>query len=117
MRMSEAMRKGIEKDGYQTRRVLFTFGKDNKLVGCCALGAALIGMEENKDVEFYSYNIPIHRHPDEGKVIPHEKWPEVMKAGFFPPTSCNLSLLITTLNDRYKWTRERIADYVESIGF
>lgn len=112
MKLSTAIRKGVARDGKQVFGDYFERNDDGAIIGCCALGAARIGMnpKEPELVSIYRafgrandrvvhMGCPIRRCEDRGRlanepalrIVPH-------------------------LNDDHKWKRERIADWLEGLG-
>jgi hypothetical protein len=117
MKLSEAIREGIKKDGVQIFGHLWQFegeietnlwGNSNptydlrkNLTGCCTIGAALLGVERPR--------------ADPWEVFP------ILKEITDCPKSCDVVMnafgaIIVHLNDNHKWTREEIADWLEGIG-
>jgi hypothetical protein len=110
MKLSDAIRKGskLNPQGFGTLK----FSMDGRT---CALGAALDGIE-------YAFD-PSALHM---KAI-RKSWPEVMnkavcpchkeKPKKFPDCGVpdSLSHIIVHLNDDHKWTREAIAEWIDSL--
>lgn len=117
MKLSEAIREGIKKDGFQTQYSLFQYDYKGKIEGCCVLGAALIGV--NKAQQRRSMNWVGDLEEATGAplsfVLPNDKIPEVVRA--HSPQIPSLYFVVTTLNDRHQWSRESIADWLESVGY
>lgn len=113
MKLSEAIR-----EGSKIRRQCFggLFQIENGEIKSCALGAALEG------AGLYT--------PSEEELLVHtpllNKWPELGGGCYLCPSfrhpsedteeTC-LELLIEHLNDVHRWTRERIADWLEQNGY
>lgn len=121
MKLSEDIRKGIKLDGHQIFEALFEYDKRGILSGCCALGAARLGYNPNAAEthrRFANETTPQFKkdvyHPDEEETI----WDKDLKKLPFDIQlyAVKANHLITYLNDRQKWSREQIADYLESIG-
>jgi hypothetical protein len=124
MKLSEAIREGIKKDGVQVFNTYFDYAfpdpgasfyskanKEAPIIGCCALGAALIGIRNFKTYKDVNIN--------ESMGI-YKEFPALNRCNFkFPLRDSfdqDLFSAITSLNDTYKWTREQIADWLEGIG-
>lgn len=111
MKLSEAIREGIRKDGrqifgafyeYENGLKLNVYTTDIAIIGCCTIGAALIGINA-QDME-----------------EPCESFPE-LKQRVNIPCGCemcynNIGDIIVHLNDKERWSREKIADWLEGIG-
>jgi hypothetical protein len=111
MKLSEAMRKGIEMT-LPLKGELIEWAEDREDLYACALGAAFVGFYgafEPKALgcicALFKEDFPISRVS--------VTFPERTKLGFL--VDCTLSTAITILNDDKGWSRERIADWVESI--
>lgn len=125
MRFSEAVRAGIAKDGYQTFRVYVDRDTDNKIVGCCTLGAALIGINHldlrDDVVQVLQDNFPdLFEREDEDYLSTRMNScpePNPDKPGIFCGRPQSNYSLVVHLNDDHFWTREKIADFFESRGF
>ncbi len=118
MKLSVAIRKGIELDGEQCYHNYAEFDKDGKVIRCCALGAAAIGLkglghfEPCHEQAFSSALLPLL-----GNSIPKSDVPkEFLDHRGTKRDSFVVDDVVVTLNDSLKWTRERIADWLESIG-
>lgn len=101
MKLSEAIRKGIEQFPEQAIGVLFENGN-----AACALGCAIYGRYEQDNGRDY---LPALVYD----------YPELMDDAPPNPLSPDVWLLqevIEKLNDRERWTREQIADWLESKG-
>jgi len=99
MKLSEAIREGIRKDGKQVFGTMFSIkwerggtSTEGFITGCCALGAAYIGL---------GYD-PL---TDPNAIVLLEK----LYGG-------DLVTRVIELNDGELWTREDIAGHLESIG-
>ena len=74
----------------------------------CALGAALDGIE----AEFNN---------DSGYLIAEKQWPELLNdlccpvCNVLDPNRSKLRDVIYHLNDKHMWTREQIADWIDSL--
>lgn len=104
------------REGAKIRPQCFSdyFLKDDVGVLCsCALGAAY--------ETFHGGILDLHKMPDPFEIIAefgidHEQYI------YLCPHNCDFGLeksmqdLIAHLNDYHKWTREQIADHVESLG-
>jgi hypothetical protein len=107
MKLSEAIREGA-KIRPQWFGAFFSGGDDNR---SCALGAAMEGSE----LQLMGYG-PLR-----------EQWPELLTGTFPCPAGCKndwrcedgqtIEDLIQHLNDACRWTREQIADHLESLGY
>lgn len=111
MKLSTAIRKGVKRDGKQAFGEFFEYDdiEMDKIVGCCALGAAMIGvepgllwdplLEPNINSSFAQANEIEATCPVRGcRTTDHALW------------------LVPHMNDDHKWKRERIADWLEGIG-
>ena len=130
MKLSEAMRKGIEcslpaKGFYLSKGVeLANSDAPVDALCACALGAALLGafecdfdmIQEECDSEYPNikgyHEVFLDIFPDINSIrienpIRHSP------SGYKP----NLWNVVTDLNDHAAWTREQIADWLESIGY
>lgn len=100
MKISEAIRIGIKMDGPQIFGSLYEFDVNGKLIGCCAIGAAKIGIlgsTSQKDLEYSDSQMLFPEIHD--RVNDHD-----------------LFTLIADRNDS-GCSREAIADWLESIGY
>jgi hypothetical protein len=114
MRLSEAIRLGslLRPQGF---RALFTpFGAS------CALGAALEATGANfRPADSADFTFTLDALLEQrgwrclATYIP--AWREVLDLGIPTPRALDVLNMITALNDYAQWTRERIADWVESI--
>ena len=113
MKLSEAIRAGIKKDGFQVFNTYFQYEHKDayppKIIGCCAMGAAFLGVDET-----------------DTNIDAWIKWPELNRTDVKPPVPLKLRkngephylfTIVTRLNDEVRWTREAIADWLESIGY
>lgn len=106
MKLSTAIRKGCEQHPQDSGR-LFT-EVNNVVISSCVLGAALVGVY-GQDGTALSYS-------ELAKVFPLLEQPVN-----YPPgaedfiASESLSDVMIHLNDRAGWTREKIADWVETV--
>lgn len=113
MKLSEAIREGIKKDGYQAYGQLFEIRED-KVVGCCALGAAALGIGMNP----LGY---ANRDKMADAVMERlvQLFPCIHSGTLQCPECGKLSLfwgVTSHLNDTHGWSRESIADFWESQG-
>lgn len=97
--LAEAIRRGCALRPNQVRGVLL-LGPG----GACALGAALAALGRDKDVA------PSYRTLE-------GEFPQMDRRVIHPVTGhdMNLTVAITTLNDDHDWTREGIADWLDTI--
>jgi len=95
MKLSDAIRAGSKLRPQQ----LFYTMENNEMTGACAIGAAHAA----------GYNV---RHLDMTNVDV-KSCPGCGKAVFFP----SIVSLIIHLNDYHRWERERIAEWLDTIGF
>jgi hypothetical protein len=119
MKLSEAIREGIKMDGPQIRGQFFHFGWNMEVLGCCALGAALLGIGKDPKTgacyileTFPTLKTKAFELPQGIFTIDVEKWSK--GEGYNCPILLNH--VIVYLNDKAEWTREQIADWLESIG-
>jgi len=106
MKLSQAMREGA-KVHEQHFNSMFQH-RNRQIVRSCALGAALVGL--------------FGTHTPEDKMlsdIERETGAPLHGAATNPVTGAEdeLSEVILFLNDAQRWTREQIADWLESIGY
>lgn len=110
MKLSEAIRKGCEmvpQQAFNRFHVTTDFGT----IECCALGAAYIGMRNQPQVGDYGNSIyewldqwfNLERPAVAWWRAPHDQ-------------DKTLGYVITRLNDRFRWPREQIADWLEGQG-
>lgn len=106
MRLSEAIRLGSmlkpqSIDGYQRRIPLALFGyvAGYRVVGTCALGAALDAVGA------------LRPRPQQCDAELAHRWPWL----FHTTNGTSAWSQITSRNDEHGWTREQIADWVETI--
>ena len=114
MKLSEAIIEGVKKDGFQTFSSLFKW-QDGKVVGCCALGAAAIGL---------NLTLPEPKESQEGVYRElQELYPKHYYEMNFecPIPTCknkdNLIWGVVHLNDRHEMTRENIALVIDALGY
>jgi len=126
MKLSAAIRKGIEMDGPQVFGQYATWDAEGKMNGCCALGAAAIAIK-GTSLPFgssSSFNDILMENGLTRPLVPTEKIPEEALPYFYNLNvardpllkSIHVAELVVILNDNLKWTRERIADWLEGIG-
>jgi hypothetical protein len=112
MKLSQAIRIG-SKIRPQCFGKAFALMADDETVGSCALGAALEGGDVidkplTSETAYQYARLVLQEWPDldfETVPIPGESYSDSIVNG------------IETLNDKYKWTREKIADWLESLGY
>lgn len=110
MRLSEAIRRGVKETVPAQGQILFLVGGE---VYACALGAAHIGSGGSKDM----YQAEVYEAIE-------NLWPE-LNTVFIPDepemetkqSSRPLEEAIWVRNDRLSWSRERIADWLEGLGY
>ena len=101
MKLSEAIRKGIEQ--FPEKAVGVLFENEN---AACALGCAIYGRYGQANGRDYLPAL-IHDYPElMSDAPPNPLFPDVWL----------LQEVIEKLNDRVFWTREQIADWLESKG-
>lgn len=84
-----------------------------RITGTCALGATVVAM--NKAPETMREMV-LNDYYDEIQ----ERWPQMVTMYTKCPACSQRQScisLITHLNDKHKWSREKIADWLEGIGF
>ena len=111
MKLSEAIRAGAEKRP-QSKYNFFSIADNGETVGSCALGAAYEAI----------FNITTNDEIDAGRVAELEDITgiydfEVYENHPVTQEEHHLDNIIISLNDAYQWERERIADWLESIGY
>ena len=105
MRLSEAIRLGAML-GSQTRGAFFRKRGDD--MATCALGAAIEALGAKDKGLYLSFTTwPILNLP-----VPEEEVPRDLRIAFCWRPLQTLSSTIMELNDRAKWTRTQIADWV-----
>lgn len=111
-KLSEAIRLGAMLKPQCTGKLMTVSGPEKT----CALGAALdsIGAIKRERVIFQHDDdaIPALRYTE-----PEDLWPILRTLIIHPvdAVACDLQSVIISLNDDYLWTREGIADWVETI--
>jgi hypothetical protein len=109
MKLSRAIREGIKKDGVQVFGRLFERDPiTQEIVGCCALGAALIAVGAQN-----------------GGALPSDRFPRLTKRLTKRPApykstkwdGMNLQDMVVGLNDGKYWSREKIANWLERNGW
>lgn len=104
MKLSEAIRKGSIGVSQITGELIFW--EDGKAVGCCALGAAIIGAELTQPTG----------HKDK-YILLRERFPELVKNIMSPRGfEYELENIIIRLNDTHGWTFDQIANWLEENG-
>jgi hypothetical protein len=100
MKLSDAIRKGAKLNNKTTKAY-----KDSN--GTCAFGAALEGLE---------YDL-VNKSDTILTFLCHSAWPESLNIVTHPiyKNNCCLFIAITELNDIHNWTREQIADWIDSL--
>lgn len=140
MKLSTAIRKGIKLDGKQVRRKVFELNKAGEIIGCCAMGAAAIGQfglrrmrqvvanawawnDEHKPsaiCDLGEWTIDAFdkvRAPSAKRAkLVNVGVPEKCFAFDDPSEAIDLYSLVAELNDRLRWSRERIADALAAAG-
>ncbi len=102
IRFSEAVRLGAMLTK-QARGDYFRYGRGGEVVATCAYGAALLAVgaadKENRDSQ--------------------PRWPYMRRLAVCPARGCGevhrRSDLVMHLNDDHRWSRERIAAWVETL--
>lgn len=113
MKLSTAMLKGTKLDGRQITDELFEINAKGKVTGCCALGAAYLGLP--KKLQEYSpekYTLEFGEEPYMNVLSIH--FPALDE--FSDIRDEELRHTIISANDTRGWTRERIAKWLKSIG-
>jgi hypothetical protein len=109
MKLSDAIRLGAMSHP-QVRSVLMHFNtRTHQVVGTCALGAAYvaaIGTKSSSDSD------PIAELEHQFPVL---RKPVVMPEGTSPGATLPLSMVITSLNDVCHWSRQQIADWIDTL--
>lgn len=85
------------------------------VTGTCALGAAAVAIGKSpKSINEYQVGDPYHdlsiRFPKS-----YNAMRDCPKVGC--PLHSNVATLVTHLNDKHMWKREKIADWLEGLGF
>jgi uncharacterized protein YaiE (UPF0345 family) len=103
MRLSEAILEGVKKDGYQTFGTYFDRDEMGNIVGCCALGAALIaiGMPDACVSSHFRQNA---------------LWSNSISCPECDEMTVVPGAMVPHLNDRHRWTREAIAVWLDRLG-
>ena len=110
MRLSDAIREGC-KTTTQEHGSYIERNDAGEPVRACALGAAMIGVGDN-DYTNAMFELEVF-------------WPELDTGNRamrhpcpapFCPVAGNLFLVITHLNDTHCWTREDIADFIDTLS-
>ena len=114
MKLSEAIREGA-KHYPQVFNGLVKRKANGEVLGHCALGSAYYaakGCSPSRENVDYAYNELREDFPClRTRVAP----PSVLRAGF--DGMLPLDSAIVDLNDTQEWTREQIADWLESLGY
>lgn len=111
MKLSEAIRAGAEKRP-QSKFNYFSIADDGTTVGSCALGAAYEAV----------FNVTTNDEITSGHVTQLEDITgiddfEVYEKHPITQEYHHLDSIIINLNDEHQWERERIADWLQSIGY
>lgn len=121
MKLSEAIREGA-KETFPGTVAMFSLRSSSGALEACALGAAYYGRFGNptKPEDFRSWSdaiLPSAEAPFYKQL--NAEWPELLADVGYPVgrMPCQLQTAIYTLNDNHNWTREQIADWVESLGY
>lgn len=119
MKVSKAIREGIKLDGVQVFNKMYAWSgwsvrvRESKLVGCCALGAFFLGLRGLEWAEGYRDGDQTGMAVEDLYMnIPGPLLPSVLDMKEPLP----VSQVIIRLNDTYRWSREAIADYLESVN-
>lgn len=115
-KLSELMREGAKLYPKVTGSYISFNKEDKHIEGCCAIGAAIIaryGKEHLKDSESYRASDFI----EEIGVSNVRLSPPSGNTYVFPEKDYQLEVIVYRLNDHADWTREQIADWLESIGY
>ena len=107
MKLSEAIRQGAKLRPQSVGRYFETDDQDETVYASCALGAAHEAVSGNTDTL---------------ELVDHlaDEFPELRSFRAQNPMkqwSDHLWVVITNLNDKQGWSRERIADYLETLGY
>lgn len=108
MTLADAMRKGSEQVP-QAFRTLFD-GDEHVITGACALGAALLGV----------YGPAVYYKSSEVAALA-DAFGSVLRRNVSFPCSCGegkvaaLEEVVFHLNDHARWSRERIADWLDTL--
>jgi hypothetical protein len=121
MKLSEAIREGA-KETFPGTVAMFSLRSSSGALEACALGAAYYGRFGNptKPEDFRGWDGRIRPSAE----APFYKqlsaqWPELLTEVEYPLGLIpgQLQKAIYMLNDNHNWTREQIADWVESLGY
>ena len=112
MKLSEAIREGA-KQHLQNLGTFFAYDENGNITHSCAMGAA------------YVHILKLEHRPDSGITAEQEIALQTTTGQFLgqdmkhPVNNMTGSLegVIVSLNDRYHWSREMIADWLESVGY
>lgn len=115
LKLSTLIREGIALDGPQIKKKYFSVDENGKITGCCAYGAAMIAYTKRLRRD-HTQSFAILDSPMLADVL------GISQVTVNPPVGLNilnnsLVQIIYHLNDRAGWTREQIADWVESVGY
>lgn len=111
LKLSEAIRKGIEKFPEQAFYAFFQVDEVTGEKGACALGCAIYTLFECE--EGFMVDLLTETYPDLRQLDPYPVPDDFEGGGAL--VEC-LHDVIVTLNDDLKWSRERIADWLASEG-
>lgn len=113
MRLHDTLRKGIELDGEQAHGTWFKTDDEGKIVQACALATCFIGAGLVDAEGTYPTGVPM----EEARIKLLERFPILDRYVEHPETGFKSPLFdtIVNLNDTYKWSREKIADWISGI--
>lgn len=109
IRLSTAIRKGIEHFPVQAKEAFFRRGREGQ--GACALGCAIYAVYGTTGDEMIDELVDAY--PELWQEEHHIQPDGMSKAKIDTET---LKDVIVTLNDDHGWSREQIADWLESEG-
>ena len=111
MRLSKAIRVGIEQFSKQARGMFFSIGIPRKSDEACALGCAIYATYGSADESLIHDLLA-----DYPELLDHDEFPAPRGMELKIRMCDNLRDIIITLNDDCHWSREQIADWLESEG-
>jgi hypothetical protein len=103
VKLSTAILEGVKKDGKQVFGSYFERNDKDEIVGCCALGAALIAVGKVDSTASDEFSKE------------RRLWERAQCPACGELTGFTISV-VPHLNDEHRWTREAIAAWLESVG-